>query len=46
MCDIHHHLQCYVWKAGLVVVVLRVMCLRSHVQASGSINTFTVLDCG
>lgn len=38
MCEIHHHLQCSVWKAGLVVVVLCAMCLLSHMQASAALT--------
>lgn len=44
MCDIHHHLQCCVWKAGLAVVVPCVMCLLSHVQASAALTRLQSQD--
>lgn len=44
MCDIHHHLQCCVWKAGFVVVVLCAMCLLSHVQTSAALTRLQSQD--
>lgn len=44
MCDIHHHLQSCVWKAGFVVVVLCAMCLLSHVQASAALTRLQSQD--
>lgn len=44
MCDIHHHLQRCVWKAGLVVVVLHAISLLSHVQASPALTRLQLQD--
>lgn len=44
MCEIHHHLQCCVWKAGLVVVVPCAMCLLSHIQASAALTRLQSQD--
>lgn len=44
MCDIYHHLQHCVWKAGPVVVVLCAMCLLSYVQASPALTRLQFQD--
>lgn len=44
MCDIHHHLQSCVWKAGLVVVGLCAMCLLLHIEASPALTRLQFQD--